>query len=153
MKDILSREISISLRKLGFDEPCVAYYDGENLLIERCFFNELNLNSIFKKRENISFRVSAPNLGQAFRFFRKLGWYYEIYKLEDTWEYFIQDSSHSWIEEGFDDDDECEINCLKRLVDLEMNIRIMVKSTVLSEDEKERQLKNIFDNLNLNLKQ
>lgn len=145
MIDIVSREIAVNLKRLGFDEPCAAYYDGEDVLIERHFFNEQNLNSIFKKRENISFRVSAPNIGQAFRFFRKLGWYYEIYKSEGEWEYYIQSQSHSWIEEGFEDDDECELKCLERMIDLE----IIGEPTlvVLSEEEKKRQLKNIFDSL------
>jgi hypothetical protein len=145
MNDIVSREIADSLRFLGFDDPCVAYYDGDLLKVEKHFFNELNLNSTFKKREIINpHKVSAPNIGQAFRFLRKLGWYYEIYTLENGWEYYIQNQHHSWIEEGFEDDDTCELRCLERIIDIQT---INNSKPTLSEEEKIRQLKNIFDHL------
>jgi hypothetical protein len=156
MRDIVSREIAMSLMRLGFDEPCTGYFDEDGLKLEPDFFNKQNLNSFFSKKENINLiRISAPSISQAFRFFRKRGWYYDIYKIEGSWEYYIQHLSYSWIEEGFEDDDACEIMCLERLIDLEI-IRCSTDQNgedrlnqTLSEDEKREQLKNIFDKLKL----
>jgi hypothetical protein len=149
MRDLVSREIAISLKKLGFDEPCFAYYDKEGLKVEKYFFNEQNLNSIFNKwQDKGEIKTSAPTLSQAFRFFRKKGWYYDICKTEDGWEYYIQSLTHSWLSDPFDDDDTCELECLNRIVELEI-IRSAVEKEEkrLSEEEKINQLKLIFKEL------
>lgn len=153
MRDIVPSEIAAALKRLEFDEPCFGYYFENALHIEKYFFNEQNLNSIFQKWENIEPKVSAPTFSQAFRFFRKRGWYFDIYQIEDHWEYYVQHQSHSWIQEGFKDDDFCELACLERLIDLEM-VRLQetpptrAPKPKLTEEKKLQQLNDIFDSLN-----
>jgi hypothetical protein len=120
MRDIVSREAATNLKTLGFNEPCFGYYLGDELIVEKYFCNTENLNSVFSGWTTTELKISAPTYSQAFRFFRKNGWYYDISKIDGLWEYYVQHALYSWIEDGFDCDDECEEKCLDRIIDLEL---------------------------------
>jgi hypothetical protein len=125
-KEFVNYEQSVALKELGFDEPCIKYYwtDG---MFSKGYENPFNYN----KRDNV---ISAPTFSQAFRWFR------EKYKLHQNIEqyygekfYFnIKDMVHPrrWDEypvkklkefNESDSQEEAELECLKRLIDLVKN--------------------------------
>ena len=60
-KEFIPYEIALSLKELGFDEPCFGFYRKEKLYL--CDYKNVN-------EEKISI-ISAPLYQQAFRWFRE----------------------------------------------------------------------------------
>lgn len=110
-KEFVSYELAVKLKALEFDEPCLAYYEG----------NELThgmLNDIGKKRY-----LQTPLFQQAFRWFREN---YEIYYIIEGskkfgFQHFIYDDKGSYeikSEETFKNYEEAELACLTKLIEI-----------------------------------
>jgi hypothetical protein len=113
-KDFVNYDQALSLKELGFDEPCFLYwYKASN-------------GYILVKEKNQTFQqyILAPTFSQAFRFFR------EKYKI-GTWihHYFDIDKGdyiYSWVitlphkDDGFVYDiyEEAESACLDKLIEI-----------------------------------
>lgn len=76
-KEFVLYEQALALKELGFDEPCLAFWDGKNT--DAFHFNVMRDASSdytpFKKHNSLKW-FGAPLYQQAFRFFR------DNYKLE-----------------------------------------------------------------------
>ena len=70
--EFIPYEQALELKELGFDEPCLAFYDGKGT--EQIYFNSHRNGSgdyePFKKMERITW-FGAPLYQQAFRWFRE----------------------------------------------------------------------------------
>jgi hypothetical protein len=70
--EFVKYEQALSLKELGFDEPCLAFYDGKNT--ESVYFNHLRNASgdyiPFQKHDRLKW-FGAPLKQQAFRWFRE----------------------------------------------------------------------------------
>ena len=79
-KELIPYEKALSLKELGFDEPCYGmYYTKSGVLRERSYCK----NSDFTEPHQIVF-VSAPTFSQAFRWFReKHNLMFQIYYLRN----------------------------------------------------------------------
>ena len=71
-KEFVTYEQALALKELGFDEPCLAFYDGKNT--ESFYFNNLRDASgdyiPFQKHDRLKW-FGAPLYQQAFRWFRE----------------------------------------------------------------------------------
>ena len=81
--------ISLKLKELGFDEPCLAYYSGETLLSE--FVLDYS-KTVFYTQTNNGYEISAPLWQQAISFLKEKdilvaerwdGWEYGAYEWDD----------------------------------------------------------------------
>ena len=71
-KEFCTYEQALALKELGFDEPCLAFYDGKNA--ESFYFNNIRDASgdyiPFQKHDRLKW-FGAPTFSQAFRWFRE----------------------------------------------------------------------------------
>jgi hypothetical protein len=71
-KEFIPYELALELKQLGFDEPCLAFYDGKNA--ESFYFNSIRDASgdyiPFQKHDRLKW-FGAPLYQQAFRWFRE----------------------------------------------------------------------------------
>ena len=71
-KEFITYEQALALKELGFDEPCLAFYDGKNT--DTFYFNNIRDASgdyvPFQKHDRLKW-FGAPLYQQAFRWFRE----------------------------------------------------------------------------------
>lgn len=72
-KEFVTYNQALALKELGFDEPCIAFYDklkfSNNISLR--FISQRVNNSIFNSIKNDGTLISAPLYQQAFRWFRE----------------------------------------------------------------------------------
>jgi hypothetical protein len=113
-KEFIPYDRALKLKQLGFDEPCLDFYD-EN---QELFYNLEN-----KEKIHIGDSVKAPTFSQAFRWFR------EKYKLHSTitsisqesWQWHITKPGESLgklYDEDFYTYEEAETACLEKLIEI-----------------------------------
>ena len=134
-KEFIPYEIAIELKELGFDEPCLAFYDGKNT--ESFYFNNLRDASgdyiPFQKHDRLKW-FGAPLYQQAFKFFREKhnllgnvysnasGWLWEIHDNIGGTHRFGSEYSGDCEESGmFTSFDKAEQECLKKLIEIVKN--------------------------------
>jgi hypothetical protein len=109
-KEFIPYEQALSLKELGFDEPCFRWYDerwGDDLQQDK-----INTN---KDLFMTDLDCSAPLYQQAFAFFReKYDNYVIVYKAE-SWFYTINGCN---TQEGFNTHEEAELECLIKLIEI-----------------------------------
>lgn len=70
-KEFVPYELALRLKALGFDEPCLVYYDsGKIFIIDRNSKIEQK-NSNYQKNKLYNGIISAPTFSQVFRWFRE----------------------------------------------------------------------------------
>jgi len=75
-KEFAPYELALELKELGFDEPCLAYWDNNKLFVIDRNSGRIQKNSNYKDIfEGI---ISAPTYSQAFRWFRKKGYRFSV---------------------------------------------------------------------------
>jgi len=109
--EFIPYEQALALKELGFDEPCLMYYDYSWTLVESGVYE-----------------CKAPLYQQAFRFFReKYGLFAEIkpYLIIGTeWRYTITNRNNSSglpYEEEFETYEKAELVCLIKLIEIVKN--------------------------------
>ena len=121
---------ALALKKLGFDEPCLGYYDGNHNL--QYMFNGYP-ESFSKRMMGVSDSVwvgwiSAPTFSQAFRWFR------EKHNIDGLLHKTAEGSYYFWITECeyenynhykyynqmvyFNTYEEAELACLQKLIEI-----------------------------------
>jgi len=124
-KEFIPYELALELRQLGFDEPCLAYWDDDKVF---------NLNEEYLKGTDMdSTWLTAPTYSQAFRWFReKHNLEYQIMKSANgnysavihlnTQEYLEKISTlhHACVDEVVDcySYEEAELDCLIKLIEI-----------------------------------
>jgi hypothetical protein len=119
-KEFVLYEQSLELKKLGFDEPCFAYFKDEE-------FQYPNPYEPFKNSEMKSWCITAPLYQQAFRWFR------EKYNIIPNIHSIYTDETHTkimfwfWFGNYEDDSDEevfygtyeeTELECITALINI-----------------------------------
>ncbi len=113
MKDFVPYQEALALKELGFDEPCVAFYEEfKRLSIGFNWLNEGGKNSNLQE-------CTAPLYQQAFRWFReKYELYSFVFKFDEGFGYETYKEGVTQTNESFDTYEEAELACLKKLIDL-----------------------------------
>ena len=116
-QEFVPYKIALELEQLGFDEPCLSYYEGESF--------SYHLASI----KGDDYIIPAPLFQQAFRWFRdkKLsdmcvcryqgrndGGIYYYYCI--TNDFGVEETRH--FQEGFFSYEEAELDCLAKLIEI-----------------------------------
>ena len=119
-KEFIPYKQALALKELGFDEPCLDFYDNNKEL----FYNHEN-----KEKIHIGDSVKAPLYQQAFRWFREKGYDTSISHMPPEmigkgrikkYSLFIwkEDSNPRGIQEFKDTYEEAELECLKKLIEI-----------------------------------
>ena len=105
-KEFIPYEQALALKELGFNEPCLAFYNKEN---------KITIMGISKVR--YSPKLLTPTFSQSFRWFReKYGKLGCIKKANDRnrFIYLVNDIVFAF----YDSYEEAEIECLKKLIEI-----------------------------------
>ena len=115
-KEFIPYELALRMKGLGFDEPCLAWYDGR-------YTSSINENYCKNSEEWLNtIHCATPLYQQAFRWFReKYGYYYQIGNSGDNTKFLmLRDSEMSivWNDKGFNTYEEAELSCLEKLIEI-----------------------------------
>ena len=122
-KEFIPYEQALTLKELGFNEPCFGYYKHEELLIEGKY-----------KNSDHGFSISVPTFSQSFRWFREkynlrgfIGFRPNV-KQFDCHIYDMSLSGKEYVKqrtmEEFNKDpkvgtyEEAELECIKKLIEI-----------------------------------
>jgi hypothetical protein len=109
-------ELAVKLKQLGFDEPCLGFYErNQELIIQECLITDFHSDSL---------QCVAPLLQQAFRWFRENYLYHPHFfsKEDGTFVWCIR-----WYIDGLQKDtpyfssntyEEAELACLDKLIEI-----------------------------------
>jgi hypothetical protein len=84
--EFIPYEQALALKELGFDEPCLAFYNGK-------FLDSTQYNFDTRLTKDIGQCISAPTFSQAFRWFR------EKYDIDGLLHKTVEGSYYFWITE------------------------------------------------------
>ena len=105
-KEFIPYEQALAMKELGFDEPCLSYWDDDKVF-------ELN-PEFLKGSEMDSTWLTRPTFSQAFRWFRdKYGLDNAV--LKDRFVIETQEDLPTWYY-GFNTYEEAELACLRKLI-------------------------------------
>jgi hypothetical protein len=122
-KEFAPYELALELKQLGFDEPCLAFYErSKELIIQECEVTDFHTSSL---------QCLAPLYQQAFKWFREKhnidAWVQPFVYEKENGKPFLPDESYAYyiFEDGvyvadginFLDSEEAEMACLKKLID------------------------------------
>ena len=119
-KEFVPYELSVKLKSLGFDEPCMSVYYGD---VEDIQFTLNVRETQYYAQKGYKDGVLAPTFSQAFRWFReKYGMYSHIKTsgkisvLEFTW---VSNGKYGFFSKnGFETYEEAELACLDKLIEI-----------------------------------
>lgn len=110
-KEFIPYEQALALKELGFDEPCFCIYNREKVLRFNNLNNPNDRNKGVKLTSNNG-RYPAPTFSQAFRWFRGK------YNLREQYGVFPHHTIiTNYIIDG-GNEEEAEIECLKKLIEI-----------------------------------
>ena len=117
---------SLDLKELGFDEPCFGKYLSSAQSSWKVYelILEMGMNEEFEDNRNVYFldgACSAPTFSQAFEWFRKKHSLHSTITSisQESWQWHIQKPGEQLgklYDEDFDDYEEAELACLKKLI-------------------------------------
>jgi hypothetical protein len=105
-KEFIPFELSLKMKQLGFDEPCLAKYITSDLVVKGCYKDSYIIHALFEENEICEAHILVPTFSQTFRWFR------EKYKLSHIW---IIDEL---LDTGEYTHEEAELACLVKLIDI-----------------------------------
>jgi hypothetical protein len=129
-KEFIPYTLALSLKELGFDEPCFSYYKNDQLseILEEVINSKMrNVNN------EIDDYISAPTFSQAFRWFREKydlvhtvysnasGYIWELHYNQERGGTHICDSGESGdceMSGMFTTYEKAELECLKKLIEI-----------------------------------
>jgi hypothetical protein len=118
-KEFIPYKQALELKELGFDEPCLAYYNVNNELTFTSIVSQ-NTNSFWLANPNNI--TSAPLYQQSFRWFRENGYISQITydNFHNSHGYQIDGKYHT-AEESFLEYESAEFTCLEKLIEIVKN--------------------------------
>ena len=123
-KEFVSYELAVSLKTLGFDEPCFGFYQLEYGEIRPIMVDDdeqyrLTGFRTCKNSEIPKHYTSAPTFSQAFRWFREKHGLLSLtdHKTSHGWFYRVYFGDNEWYG-GFVKYKEAELACLTKLIEI-----------------------------------
>lgn len=127
-KDFLPYKQALELKELGFNEPCLDYFANSNP--QNSWTISYNSDDLHRPFES----VARPTYSQAIRWFRnkynllgsidysnRLKWYYVIREIITSNTFHNHSTSNK---EDFNTYEEAELECLKKLIEIEKLLKI-----------------------------
>jgi hypothetical protein len=123
-KEFVSYKLAVKLKELGFDEPCIAFYEPDN--------TEVMFVGVLQRYNNPSLLhvkdFCAPTFSQTFRWFRKNYTHIKFNFGQSYWkgeyiDFFDLTIRNKEINRtigvgGFTSYEEAELNCLEQLIEM-----------------------------------
>jgi hypothetical protein len=122
-KDFLPYELSLKMKQLGFDEPCLAKYITSDLVVKGCYKDSHILHALFEENEICEAHILVPTFSQAFRWFREKGYLISFSSHDNNiHDFYVKwQPSHSILSDTYDTYEEAELACLVKLIDIVKN--------------------------------
>jgi len=131
-KEFIPYKQAVELKELGFDEPCLAFYDGKET--NQVYYNSIRNGSgdyePFKNNERLKW-FGAPLYQQAFKWFREKHRLYHVINMFGDWDkpqysYIVSgktmgNPAHMWYYEDVDSYEKAELICLNKLIEIIKN--------------------------------
>ena len=137
-KEFIPYEQALELKELGFDEPCMAFYELNN--------REVMVVGVSQRYNDPSLLTitdfCAPLYQQAFRWFReKFESTIHIYQYQDTqrWDFDVYDNTPEEEDFGnpsYDTYEEAELECLKKLIEIAKQLIADISQRISDEVDK-----------------
>lgn len=127
-KELVSYEIALALKELGFNEPCFTYYYDISGELRKNI--SVDIHNGWTYFPNLKLITLAPIFSQAFRFFRERHGLYGLYTMGDYennfyWQIWRNDSiTKTYITASnyvFEKYEEAELACLMKLIEIVKN--------------------------------
>jgi hypothetical protein len=116
---------SCNLEKIGFDKPCLGYYNSSNTQDVIRTNSDESISKFTKSQyidmwePDLSVVVCAPLLQQAFNFFIENNYHNDIKKENDrNWQFIIESKATIFYSEYYTTHTGCVTACLDKLLDL-----------------------------------
>jgi hypothetical protein len=125
-KEFVPYELALELKQLGFDEPCLSYFDSRlEQQLGNFDFTEIKVYKVY----NESASVLVPTFSQAFRWFRnnyrlntQIAFCEYSVSSENAWKFTLDNPTNVQIWNGkFSTYEEAELECLKKLIKIVKN--------------------------------
>lgn len=121
-KEFIPYEQALTLKELGFDEPCLGFYDGKGNT--NLYFNKVRDASgdfkPFVRSERLTW-FGAPTFSQAFRWFREKFDYHHTIQHNKKYVGIAYSSVVNFSIDEFNTYEEAELDCLKELIKIVKN--------------------------------
>ena len=122
-KEFLTYKQALSLKELGFDEHCLAFWDGKNT--DTFYFNNIRDASgdyvPFQKHDRLKW-FGAPLYQQAFRWFREnYNWTIKVNQVsKNNWSYTLNNfpKDITYYGEVYKTYEEAESACIDKLIEI-----------------------------------
>lgn len=127
-KELVSYEIALALKELGFNEPCFTYYYDISGELRKNI--SVDIHNGWTYFPNLKLITLAPTFSQAFRFFRERHGLYGLYTMGDYennfyWQIWRNDyitktyiTASNYVFETYE---EAELACLLKLIEIVKN--------------------------------
>jgi hypothetical protein len=121
--EFIPYEQSVKLKELGFDEPCIAFYEPGNKQVQVVGVEQRYNNPELLRMEDFC----APTFSQAFRWFREKHGLVGIIKFgtnDFTYNVYNEDGMGLLTKESLNFNgnyEEAELECLKKLIEISKN--------------------------------
>jgi hypothetical protein len=125
-KEFVPYQESLELKELGFDEPCLCFYNYNSQLLRYMNpdkdWNSLQSQTLKNSKITLPDTYSAPTFSQCFKWFReKYGLFIQPNRTidsEGTWYYFSIASKRTDVCDGSFVYEEAELACLIKLIEI-----------------------------------
>ena len=126
MKDFIPYQQALTLKELGFYEPCFGYFLNNNkfYLFNDCKWEERTNSDFIDHFMDRDISCVVPTFSQSFRFFREKyglsGYPFSQSSQTNIWfKYFVQQEWKDQItSDSFITHEEAELECLKKLIEI-----------------------------------
>ena len=127
-KELVSYEMALALKELGFNEPCFTYYYDISGELRKNI--SVDIHNGWTYFPNLKLITLAPTFSQAFRFFRERHGLYGLYTIGDYennfyWQIWRNDyitktyiTASNYVFETYE---EAELACLLKLIEIVKN--------------------------------
>jgi hypothetical protein len=125
-KEFIPYELALELKRVGYDEPCFAWYNPKGTLLSDLTIGHEETDFFYTQNDMDENQCIAPTYSQAFRWFREnyglSGWVNESFVGSSQGVISIKSEIglkyHTAVTKLFDTYEEAELACLKKLIDI-----------------------------------
>ena len=128
-KEFVPYELAVKLKELGFDEPCLGFYNHQGQLILMAQEDESSIETYKNSYVEMGMQYAAPLYQQAFRWFREKYFIHGEPKYkggltkETAWYDYIIISNIDWDDSKIKNKqyktyEEAELACLEKLIEI-----------------------------------
>jgi hypothetical protein len=117
-KEFIPYEQALALKELGFDEPCLGFYEQLSLDFYLWQYDNLLTNTVIDAEFLEDYECCAPLYQQAFKFFREKGYDVKVERESKDLYFGFYWTGVAWIIVGEGTYEEAELACVVKLIEI-----------------------------------